>query len=45
MNGYRKLAENLNSKSSYSYGLSTQALGLQTGEYVTDIRIQVSDST
>ena len=39
MNGYRKLAENLNSKSSYSYGLSTQALGLQTGEYVTDIRM------
>lgn len=36
---YRTLASGLNSKSNYSYGLSTQALGLQSGEYVTDIRM------
>lgn len=39
MNGYRTLATGLNSKSNYSYGMSTQALGLQSGEYVTDIRM------
>lgn len=39
MNDYRTLATGLNSKSNYSYGLSTQALGLQSGEYVTDIRM------
>ncbi len=39
MNDYRTLASGLNSQSNYSYGLSTQALGLQSGEYVTDIRM------
>lgn len=39
MSDYRTLATGLNSKSNYSYGLSTQALGLQAGEYVTDIRM------
>lgn len=36
---YRTIASGLNSKSSYSYGLSSQALGLQNGEYVTDVRL------
>lgn len=39
MSDYRTLATGLNSKSNYSYGVSTQALGLQSGEYVTDIRM------
>jgi len=39
MSDYRTLASGLNSQSNYSYGLSTQALGLQSGEYVTDIRM------
>jgi hypothetical protein len=42
MNGYRMLASGLNSHSSYSYGVSSQALGLQSGEYVTDIRMVFS---
>lgn len=36
---YRVLAQNLNSKSQYSYDLSSIALGLNNGEYVTDIRV------
>jgi len=36
---YRILAQNLNSKSQYSYDLSSIALGLNSGEYVTDIRM------
>ena len=36
---YRKLATGLNSRVSYSYGLSARALGLESGEYVTDIRM------
>lgn len=39
MSDYRTMASGLNSKSNYSYGMSTQALGLQSGEYVTDIRM------
>lgn len=39
MRDYTTLASGLNSKSNYSYGMSTQALGLQSGEYVTDIRM------
>lgn len=42
MQGYRSLASGLNSKSSYTYGLSTQSLGLQSGEYVTDVRMVFS---
>lgn len=40
--GYRTLAYGLNSKSNYSYDISSQALGLQDGEYVTDIRMVFS---
>ena len=40
MQDYRKLANNLLSTSRYSYDLSTQSLGLQAGEYVTDIRME-----
>ena len=39
MSDYRVLAANLNSKSSYSYDMSSIALGLASGEYVTDIRM------
>lgn len=42
MNGYRLLASGLNSHSNYSYGMSSQSLGLQSGEYVTDIRMVFS---
>lgn len=40
MNDYRPLATNLQSTNAYQYGLSTQALGLQSGEYLTDIRFE-----
>lgn len=40
MNDYRILANNLSSMDSHEYGVSTQALGLQSGEYVTDIRME-----
>ena len=36
---YRVLAQGLNSKSQYSYDLSSIALGLTSGEYVTDVRM------
>lgn len=36
---YRVLASGLNSKSQYSYDMSSIALGLASGEYVTDIRM------
>lgn len=36
---YRVLAAGLNSKSQYSYDMSSIALGLSSGEYVTDIRM------
>ena len=39
MRDYYTIAENLNSHSNYSFGVSTQALGLQDGEFVTDIRM------
>jgi len=40
MNDYRPLASNLQSTNTYQYGLSTQSLGLQSGEYVTDVRFE-----
>ena len=40
MRDYYTLASNLISTNVYSYDLSTQALGLQSGEYVTDIRLE-----
>jgi len=40
MNDYRSLAKNLQSTNVYQYGLSTQSLGLQSGEYVTDVRME-----
>lgn len=40
MNDYRQLASNLQSTSAYQYDLSSAALGLQSGEYVTDIRFE-----
>ena len=40
MHDYRSLAKNLQSTNVYQYGLSTQALGLQSGEYVTDVRME-----
>lgn len=40
MSDYRVLASNLLSTSRYQYDLSTQSLGLQSGEYVTDIRFE-----
>lgn len=40
MNDYRVLAANLQSTNAYQYGLSTQSLGLQSGEYLTDIRYE-----
>ena len=40
MQDYRKLAGNLLSTSRYTYDLSTKSLGLQAGEYVTDIRME-----
>ena len=39
-NDYRVLAQNLNSENNYTYDLSTQSLGLQSGEYVTDVRFE-----
>ncbi len=39
MNDYQVLASGLNSKSQYSYDLSSIALGLASGEYVTDVRM------
>ena len=39
MSDYRVLATGLNSKSQYSYDMSSIALGLGSGEYVTDIRM------
>lgn len=36
---YRVIAQGLNSKSEYSYDMSSIALGLSSGEYVTDIRM------
>lgn len=38
MYDYRTLASNLNSQTQYSYDLSSTALNLESGEYVTDIR-------
>lgn len=38
MYDYRTLAEGLNSKTQYSYDLSTKALNLESNEYVTHIR-------
>ena len=40
MHDYRSLAKNLQSTNVYQYGLSTQSLGLQSGEYVTDVRME-----
>ena len=40
MNDYRVLADNLSSMDTHEYGVSTQSLGLQSGEYVTDIRME-----
>lgn len=40
MNDYQPLAVNLQSTNAYQYGLSTQSLGLQSGEYLTDIRFE-----
>ena len=37
---YRVLAKNLSAKASYQYGVSSRALGLQAGEYVTDLRME-----
>lgn len=39
MSDYRVLASGLNSRSQYSYDISTRGLGLSAGEYVTDIRM------
>lgn len=39
LNDYRTLASGLNSKSNYSYDLSTQSLGLGANEWVTDVRL------
>lgn len=39
MTDYRTLASGLSSTSQYSYDLSSLALGLNAGEYVTDIRV------
>ena len=38
-NTWRTLAQGVSSKSNISYDLSTQSLGLNTNEYVTDVRI------
>ena len=40
MNDYRLLSDKLLSTSKYQYDLSTAALGLQLGEYVTDVRFE-----
>jgi len=40
MQDYRVLASNLQSTTAYQYDLSTAALGLQSGEYVTDVRFE-----
>jgi len=39
INDYRTLASGLNSRSQYSYDMSTVGLGLGSNEYVTDIRL------
>lgn len=39
MRDYTVLASGLNSKSQYSYDLSSLSMGLSSGEYVTDIRV------
>ena len=39
MSDYRVLSTGLNSKSQYSFDMSSIALGLASGEYVTDIRM------
>ncbi len=38
-NDWRTLASGVNSKSNISFDLSTQSLGLNTNEYVTDVRL------
>ena len=38
MYDYRTLGKNLNSKTQYSFDMSSTALNLESGEYVTDIR-------
>ena len=40
MNDYRPIATTLQSKANYQYSLSTQSLDLQSGEYVTDVRME-----
>jgi uncharacterized surface anchored protein len=40
MADYRTLVSNLNSAAVYEYGMSTQSLNLQAGEYVTDVRFE-----
>jgi len=40
MRGYETLASDLVSTTTHQYGISTQALGLQAGEYVTDLRLE-----
>lgn len=40
MQDYKTLATNLSSMNKYQYDLSAVALGLQPGEYVTDIRFE-----
>lgn len=45
MSDYRVLASGLNSKSQYSYDMSSIALGLASGEYVTDIRMVFDRAT
>ena len=40
MNDYRPMATGLSSASSYQYDLSSLALDVQSGEYVTDVRFE-----
>lgn len=40
MNDYRDLTTNASSTAVTQFGLSTQSLGLQAGEYVTDVRLE-----
>lgn len=40
MQDYRQVAGNLRSVKTYHYDLSAQSLGLASGEYVTDIRLE-----
>lgn len=40
MNDYRTLASGLNSSNAYQYDLSSLAINVQGGEYVTDIRFE-----